>query len=510
MPLLPHEKPILYQTDHRVIVGLAGLQVTFSENEFDFKQLREDDARLAVRYAVNELNGFPLWLSDLAKQHPRAVRDVLTECIRGEWRFDAKLEHVHEVLSHLSWSGEEFLPLVSDAVIAQIRSGDPPNNAVLEFALRLLLKNTDSSAEILAEIAADRITQYSTGSPGFILWLAVWLQLNAEQAIRYLQQILPKIPNADDLMIRLCDALHDDSRKLISSIPFPDYAKPTHLRACIPIIYRHIHPDKDVTHVGGYTPTPRDHARRFRDSLIERLSQSESAEADDVLHEFLHESLFVPHRDYILHLLDKRAERQADSQLWNPEDIPAFAKEYETDPKTDQDLFKIACRRLHEIKNDVEKADKSIRFEMHKEYDERKLRIWLASKLQERSRNRYMVPQEEEIDRRERPDLRIERPGMAPVSIEVKWADKNWTLPDLLERLENQLVGQYLRDDNSRYGIYLLGYIGRKKIWENPSNSSRLSFEEVVTVIDDRAKKIVEERRNVEDIAVISMDFTDH
>ena len=216
----------------------------------------------------------------------------------------------------------------------------------------------------------------------------------------------------------------------------------------------------------------------------------------------LQDAELVLHRDYILHLIDKRAEREADSQPWNPEDLPAFAKDYEIDPKTDQDLFRIACRRLQEIKNDVERADKSIRFEMHKDYNERKLRIWLAGKLQERSRNRYTVPQEEEIDRRERPDLRVERPGISPVSIEIKWADKNWTIQDLLNGLENQLVGQYLRDDNSWYGIYLLGYIGRKGFWVEPDNSSHLSFDQVVIMINDRAKEIVAERRKRSRISV--------
>lgn len=508
-PLLPHEKPNPSQTDHHVIVGLAGLQAAFTDNELDLKQLCEAEARLAVRYAVNELNGFPMWFSELANNHPQAVQDILAECIRGEWQFDAKREHVHEVLSRLSWHGEGLLPLVKDSIIVQIQAGDPPNASILEMALTVLLKNTDSSAEILAETASNRITQYDRDSRGFVLWLVVWLQLSAGPALRYLQQILSRTPDADELMVRLCDTLNGDLRQRPLSLPSPDYIEPVHLRTFIALIYRYICPSKDINHDGGYTPTARDDAGRFRDRLLERLSQSESAEADDVLHEFLREPAFAPHRDYILHLLDQRAERQADSPPWNPEDIPAFAKDYETDPKTDKDLFKIICRRLAEIKNAVEKADNSIRSDMHTEYDERKLRIWLARKLQERSRNRYMVPQEEEIDRRERPDLRIERPGMPPVSIEIKWADKSWTLPQLLERLENQLVGQYLRDDQSRYGIYLLGYIGRKKTWEYPDDSSHLSFEQVVAMIDKRAKEIVAERRNIEDISVISLDFTD-
>lgn len=507
IPLLPHEKPIPSSTDHRVIVGLAGLQAAFSDSEFDFNQLSEDEARLAVRYAVNELNGFSPWLPELAINHPYAVRDILTECIRGEWLFDAKREHVYEVFSKLSWHGEAILPLVIDSVIAQIRSGDPLNVNILETALTVLLKNMNSSAAILAEIAPDRVTKYAGDSREFILWLTAWIQIDAGTALQYLHQILSSIPAIDTLVIRLCDALKGDRWHNIK-ISSSDYTKPVHLRTFIPLIYQYVRPSEDVNHDGAFTPTARDDAQRFRDSLLERLSQSESTEADKVLNEFLQEPALASYRDYILHLLDQRAERQADLQPWSPVDIRTFAEEYEIDPKADRDLFKIASCRLDEIKHDVEKADNSIRFEMHKEYEEGKLRIWLARKLQERSRNRYTVPQEEEIDQRERPDIRVECPGMSPVSIEIKWADK-WTVMQLLDGLENQLIGQYLRDDHSRYGIYLLGYIGRKKTWEYPDSSSRVSFEQIVAIIDKRAKEIVAAQRNIDDIAVISLDFTD-
>jgi hypothetical protein len=75
-----------------------------------------------------------------------------------------------------------------------------------------------------------------------------------------------------------------------------------------------------------------------------------------VLNEFLQEPALATYRDYILHLLDQRAERQAELPPWSPVDIRTFAEEYEIDPKTDRDLFKITSRRLDEIKHDVEKA----------------------------------------------------------------------------------------------------------------------------------------------------------
>ena len=273
------------------------------------------------------MNGFPLWFPELAKQHPLAVQDVLTECIRGEWQFDAKREHVHEVLSRLSWHGEGLIPLVKDSIIAQIQIGDPPNVSVLETALTLLLKDPDLSAVTLARIAADRITQYSTDSRGFILWLVVWLQLSAGPALRYLQQVLSTVPDADELMVHLCDTLHGDSRQRIPSHPVAGLRRTNPSADIHPPHLSPYPPQRSILIMMVVTkPTARDDARRFRDSLLERLSQSESAEADDVLHGFLQEPALAPHRDYILHLLDQRAERQADLTTMEPRGYPNFRR----------------------------------------------------------------------------------------------------------------------------------------------------------------------------------------
>jgi hypothetical protein len=207
-------------------------------------------------------------------------------------------------------------------------------------------------------------------------------------------------------------------------------------------------------------------------------------------------------------LIDKRAEQQSDLPPWKPEDVRLFSQEHETEPKTDRDLFKIVCRRLADIKHEVERSDNSLRDELHAEDLERPLRRWFARKLNERSRQRYTVPQEEEIDQEQKPDLRIENPRTAPVPIEVKWANR-WSLAELLERLENQLVGQYLRAHNVRFGIYLLGTIGNQQHWLNPCDGRRMVFVEVLTLLQERANEIVSSRRDIEEIVVVGIDFRD-
>src|SRR5207248_3094518 len=86
-PLLPHEEENPTQTDHRVIVGLSGLQVAVSEG-LNFAKLSAEDAKRAARYGVNELNGFAPWFATLAAARPYEVQDILCECTRGDWKFE--------------------------------------------------------------------------------------------------------------------------------------------------------------------------------------------------------------------------------------------------------------------------------------------------------------------------------------------------------------------------------------------------------------------------------------
>ena len=137
----------------------------------------------------------------------------------------------------------------------------------------------------------------------------------------------------------------------------PDYLAPIHLHRLIPLIYRHVRPAEDLRPSlgkGAYTPTARDEAQDFRNALWDRLAQSDGAEVEGVLCELADEPVFSSQRDWILHLIDKHAEQHADLLPWTATDIRSFAAEFETEPKTDRELFQIVCRRLTDIKHDVE------------------------------------------------------------------------------------------------------------------------------------------------------------
>jgi hypothetical protein len=505
-PLLPHEKPDPSQTSLRVVMGLAGLNSAVARGRLDLASLSDADARLAARYSVNELNGFAPWMEALARVKPAAVTEELRTAIAGEWQFPADRQHVHEVISDLLWHGEESTQLVVPSLLDLLRAGDPAHHTILSHTLSILLKRAQASYDELGQIARARLAGYGEGDPAFMTWLAVWMQLNANDALPALEARLGASPNPRELMERLCNELRGDRLERTPRAAIASYTTPACLRRFLPLVFRFVAPAQDINRAGGgvYTPTARDHAQDFRDGLLRVVANSDHDGVDNVLKDLAEEAAMAPSRDWILHLADERQARESDGPAWQPADIRSFIHDYERDPINERELFAIAVRRLSDIKEEVEDSDNSPRGELNVDHLEGDLRFWLARKLLAASRDRYTVPQEEQVDQGH-PDLRFHRPGIGPVSVEIKWANRGWTAEQLLERLENQLVGQYMRDPNARFGVYVVGRIGTQRHWVH--GGVRLTFDDLITLLTKRAEDLMRERPQIRGLRVISIDF---
>ncbi len=120
---------------------------------------------------------------------------------------------------------------------------------------------------------------------------------------------------------------------------------------------------------------------------------------------------------------------------------------------------------------------------------------------------RYSVPQEEELADAKRPDIRIHGFGFdGPVPIELKIAC-SWTGPQLVERLNNQLCGQYLRDIRSSYGIFLLVHIGQQQHWEHPQTRKNLNFDSLVQLLREEVAAIVARDDKIEAVEIVEINL---
>ncbi|NBC19111.1 MAG: hypothetical protein GVY18_17550 [Bacteroidetes bacterium] len=204
--------------------------------------------------------------------------------------------------------------------------------------------------------------------------------------------------------------------------------------------------------------------------------------------------------------MDERAEMDAEDEPWQPSDVVDFARNHEVDPRSADALFKIGHKRLLDIKDHVENDDFSIRADLKSDDSEEKLQKWLANQLRDRSRDRYKVVREEEVDRKKKPDIRLHVPGLQPTTIEIKWAH-DWSFTELSQALSDQLVDQYMRSNNSRHGILVLANAELGRTWK-PEPARSLDFESVVSELREQAQAIYDSRRDIDALKVFGIDFT--
>lgn len=504
-----YEAPLNNRTDG-VEVGLAGIKTELTEGLLLLSSVSDPDAELMTRYAIHSYNGYPDWLTMLARTNPKSVQNILNQCIHNEWKHPADDQLFYGTITHLMYVPLIIQDLVVEELQKKLKISDPTHPEVLSNALTILLLNQRSDKTLLIDLSVERLSELSTEKRAFINWLSILLQIDCTQGIAFLEQKLNRTEvDADKLMLNIASSLdsrHGSSRSIIHN---PSYKHAACLRALIPLANRHIKSADDINRLGGgtYSPDKRDYAQSFRDELLPWLANADDTTAYQFLEELLDEPELKDKRDFILHLMDKRAMHDADLAAWLPEQVYEFKKENEAHPRSNHDLFKLVVRRLQSIKDYVERDDYSPRNIFDITTHESELRKWLANQLRERANNKYSEVQEVEVDLKKEPDIRVLSPGIHPVSIEIKWAD-NWTVEELEEALTTQLVGQYLRTPDSNYGVLILGYRGKKKTWEYKNGSVNINLTELVEHIRTLASAVEDESENVLGLSVYSIDFT--
>ncbi len=493
---------------HALTVGLIGLAMEAESSEAWADQLTDDEAELATQYALCEPSDFPEWFGSLLQAKPEPVRKVLREEI--EWELSAFLPDGVSlyVLGRLHHINPQLAALLRDDIAAILATRtDVPVNP-LKKALAIILGNATPPSQAFQDSVA-RHAETVSAERQKTPWLSALLCLDAERALTIMDPWVNNGTKEDgerrvSLIIKFLWGRvwgHDPNR---FTSQHSSYRQPEFLLRLLEIVYSHVRPEDDVQHDGVFSPDLRDDAQHARDQLLQLLWEIPGKPTYDALIRLSESQPPGNFKDYLLNLADSHAENDAAPQEWTAAQVAEFGRDAEKNPETQQDLFDIAVSRLDDIKLDLEEGNDSEASLWRKADNEIELRRSIANRLRLISRDRYTTGSEEELADRTRTDIRLHHSNVdARIPIEIKIAGK-WSANDLRERMENQLVGQYLRE--ARYGIFLLVNRGAdrdKKSWRHDGN---LSFSTLVQWLKDESRTLLNER--VQDIEVIGIDLT--
>jgi hypothetical protein len=497
-------------TPGSVILGLAGLEIEAQETADWAANLNDADVDLACRYASFELNGFPTWFPTLFEAHPRLVTDFLRQEIRFELANAKPGVESNYIIYDVSWSGEWAWETLGPHLLRILDEAEPANPEILAKLLKIV-QGSELSDDDIAKLAA-RKTRSPCPPEHLAHWYAVWTGVDPDAAIPDLATRFNKLSNAGDrtsFAMNFVTNLWGGRRSSASTRA--KFQTPQHLKSLYLLMHGHIRLSEDIERAGTgvYSPELRDHAQDSRNGLFSLLNKIPGKEAFLALQDISKSHPDESSRPRFIHLAHVKAEQDADILPWAPSQVRDFHDKLERTPGNHRELAELAIMRLLDLKDDLENGDSSIAGILKEGATlETDMRKYIGHELREKAFGRYSVPQEEEFADAKKPDIRFHGMGFdAPVPAELKLAD-NWTGPALFERLENQLCRDYLRDNRSAQGIFVLVHNGEKAGWDVPGGNNRVDFEGLIKALQNHWENIADKFPNVDNITVIGIDLT--
>ncbi len=128
-PTLTCERQDEEKHTHLVIwqLGIAAIHAEAEDPNWALN-LSHDEAKLAARHSLIELNGLPSWMGSLALRHPMAVKYILTKELLSELSEPAKDFSHSMVLQNISHSTEDVATLFVPELAEWLRTNGLTKN----------------------------------------------------------------------------------------------------------------------------------------------------------------------------------------------------------------------------------------------------------------------------------------------------------------------------------------------------------------------------------------------
>ena len=124
---------------YSLLFAMVGLQIETEEDPALFTRLTDEEALLALRYALYELNGFPLWFEPLYRARSALARAFVWGEMQWELetsRADEPMHYiVHDVVYHAPW----LHSVVAPPLLSWLESHEAPSVDTQRYALTILM-----------------------------------------------------------------------------------------------------------------------------------------------------------------------------------------------------------------------------------------------------------------------------------------------------------------------------------------------------------------------------------
>lgn len=483
-------------------LGLAAIAAEAEDPDW-VRKLSVDEAKLATRYARIECSGFPAWFESLAWEFPAAVEETLGPDLSAELNEVAKTNSFAMLLQDVSYASDVVAQLFVPRLLTWLDAYvDNPCHAEdveaalgrLERVLKILLQHGgDAVHNRIRTLAANQLTVSDNG-PFTQVWLTTLMRLDPVAGVETLELLLaPLEPMPTGFAINAFSTLFGDRFSTLRVDLRTSGFTPQLLLRLLRLAYQYVRPGDDITHVGTYSPGPRDEAQNARNALLTAILDMQGDEAWKVKLEMLEDPLFAHFRDRLALLAREKSAEEVDGAVLNESEVATLNRYGEAPPTTSDDMFAVLVDRFEDL-DDLMLQDVTPRDAWVLIREEKVMRREIARVLRGASNHVYTVDQEAVTADEKETDIRMRAQSGQQATVELKLGE-NWSGRVLRDTIKNQLVTRYMAAESCRSGCLLVTVTGART-WVHPDTGKSIDIAGLRELLETEASRVVSEMGN--------------
>jgi hypothetical protein len=513
------EKEKKNQTSSRSINALSALK---SETTTDgwADQLSAEEAQLATKLSMVELNGFADFLPALAYTHPVPVAFVLTEELSGQISNLDDTENA-PLLGDLHYLDAPALKTIVahwlldkfDLFPTEFTEGA---NEALVRAVDLAVGGTEpEERQDVVRLVQQRLAESSPLSIGQAAWLRAYAVLAPKAGCAHVVETLNAYSSSTEVefgfsLLGKIFGERDYSGAKPDFAILPQSERAELISSLVETAYRVAHPSTDIKHDGMHSPGRRDYAEKARRYLFDRLGEIKCPETHHAFARFSALPEFDHMKSRLLEMRTELAASASEPTAMPIERVVQFDLSGSLTPENTEMLHTTMLNRLSDYEHFLQHSEFSNRNTLRLVEQETELRRNIASWLNDHSRGMYRVNQEAVKVNENRTDIRLNATAVDLESaIELKLDDSKgrWSGANLEEALRDQLVGKYLSHERCRSGCLLIVQ-REKRHWQHPETGKKMNLAQLVSWLQEIAAEIVSERPEIM-VCVFGLDISE-
>ena len=468
-------------------------------------KLTEDEAKLATRISMLELNGFASYFPALEKAKPDAVCEVII----GE--LAAQISLMPEsgecpLLHTLNFYGTDKIKKEVANFLGKALADWPCEMTdqirdALGYSAGLI---ADFGSVATVKTASSHATHHLKKADFTIedkaAWLRTLMALDTADGCRHVLQETTDLEDETDASDAVLifgtvfgGRYNTGSRPDFSSMSIEERADI--LFQLVIHAFEVVHPSSDIRHDGVFSPGARDHAEGARSFLFEQLVELGGQQTHAKLLRLAGMDNFAHMKDRLRQMAIEVAAKASEPSPMPLDVFRSLDEEQNLIPTDNRSIHNVLLNRMNDFFHFVKESEFSPQETLQRIEKEPELRRYIANWLNEHSRDAYTVNQEAVKKGEKETDIRLTSSYKDIEStIELKLDDKcyRWSGSQLEDALRNQLVGKYLSHKRCRSGCLLICMRERRK-WENPYNRKKMNLTETVDWLQGIADEIMKE-----------------